>query len=124
VKVNKKLNGDDWDECVESTSENDRTRNIQIDLGSGMKKHSLKSFWIRQGILRIHLIKPSSRNNCYENGVIPFAILKEGSTLDDWLEDYRCYFLSNKGMHYEEVKERKKNIKKIFDPWFNFKFLH
>ncbi|MGQ9760216.1 MAG: hypothetical protein ACUVQ5_06610, partial [Candidatus Methanomethylicaceae archaeon] len=120
VKVIEKLNRKDWDDCIESKSENDRTKNIEIDLGSGMKKVSFKELLDWAGNFGELLNKIEFKRYCYENGIIPFAILKERTALDDWLEDFGDY-LSKKGVPHEEVKERKKNIKNIFETWFKFK---
>ena len=120
VKVHEKLGGKDWDDVTLSISENDRTRNIEIDMGSGIKKYSFKEILEWAGSFGNLLKKNEYKQYCYENGIVPFTFLKKREELDDWLEDYGDY-LSRKGVPYEEIKGKKKNIKSIFDSWFEFK---
>jgi len=120
VKVHEKLGGKDWDDVILSISENDRIRNIEINLGSGIKKYSFKEILDKAGGFEGLLGKGEFRQYCYENGIVPFAFLRKREELDDWLEDYGDY-LSKKGIPYEKIKEKKKNIKTIFNRWFEFK---
>lgn len=120
VKVHERLNGKDWDDVVFAISENDSTRNREIDLGSGIKRYSFKEVLEWSHGFEALLKKSAFKQHCYENGIVPFAFLITREKLDDWLEDYGDY-LSKKGIPYEKIKEEKRNIKGIFDRWFEFK---
>lgn len=123
VKIYEKLNGKDWDEdeVIYSISENDRVRNIEINIGSGIqKKYSFKEILEWAGGFENLLLKSEFKQYCYENGIIPFPFLRKREELDDWLDDYG-YYLSEKKVLNEEIKKKKKAIKSIFNRWFAFK---
>jgi hypothetical protein len=120
VKVNERLAKKDWEDSLEARSENDRTKNIEVDIGSGLKKYSFKELLDWAGNYEALLDKREFRNYCYENGWIPFASLRERSELESYLEDLGDYF-NKKGKPYEEIKEKKAAIRNIFNAWFDFK---
>jgi len=120
VKVNERLAKKDWEDSLEARSENDRTKNIEVNIGSESKKYSFKELLDWAGNYENLLGKKEFKQYCYENGWIPFANLKERSELESYLEDFGDY-LDKKGKPYEEIKQTKAAIRSIFNAWFDFK---
>ncbi|WXG45085.1 MAG: DUF262 domain-containing protein [Promethearchaeati archaeon SRVP18_Atabeyarchaeia-1] len=120
VKVNERLAQKDWEDSIESISENDRTKNMEVDMGSGAKKYSFKDLLDWAGNFGNLLMKKEFKQYCYENGRIPFANLGARSELESWLEDFGDY-ISKKSKPWGEIKERKATIRNIFNHWFGFK---
>ena len=121
VNVFERINGKDWEDCIQPKSENDRTRNIEIDLGDGKRKVSFKELLSRAKNFKNLLERQEFKRWCFENGLIPFTVLKSQSELDDWLEDYGDYLAKEKNTRYNEIKQFKKKIREIFGHWFKFK---
>lgn len=110
----------DWDDgCVESISENDSTRNMEINLGNGLETKSFRELLKWAGGFSDLLETEEFKKFCFENCMIPFAHLRSMPELDDWLDDYRDY-ISENGVRPEESKEKKGKVRKIFYNWFDF----
>ncbi|MGB9614776.1 MAG: GmrSD restriction endonuclease domain-containing protein [Fervidobacterium sp.] len=121
VNVYDRLNGKDWEECIKPYSENDRTRNIEVNLGGERRKISFKELLDLAGNFNALFERQEFKQWCFENWLIPFTILKDRAKLDDWLEDFGSYLYNEKSKSYEEIKELKRKIKELFDGWFKFK---
>jgi hypothetical protein len=67
------------------------------------------------------LLKSEFKQYCYKNGIIPFSFLRKREALDDWLDDYGYYLSENSVLNNEEIKKKKKAMKRIFNRWFAFK---
>lgn len=119
LKVHEKLIGKDWDDVILSISENDRRRNIEIDLGGGNKRYSFKEVLERAGGFEGLLKKSEFKQHCYENGIIPFAFLRTREKLENWLEYYGQH-VSKKGIAFEKIIEKKELVRSLFNRWFEF----
>lgn len=115
------LKGKDWEDVIWSVSENDRTRNILINENGNQRKYSFKELLSREGGFSNLIGKDYFREYLYENEIIPFSVLIDRSSLDDWLEDYGDYLREEKGRDHDYIKNQKKRIKKELNDWFDFK---
>jgi len=121
ARAHEKLKGKDWDDdhVIWSVSENDRVRNIEIDLGDGLRKYSFRDILGRAGPYASLLENTRFKIFCYENGIIPFACLKNDERFNSWLDGYVGHFISQ-GEPYEQVAHRKEKLRKLFTDWLGF----
>lgn len=120
INIEEKLNGKDWEECIRAYSENDRTRNIEISINGEWKKVSFKELLDLTGSFNKLLEKEEFKEWCFENRLIPFAVLKEDSKLTDFLEDLGNYLYNKKNKSYDEIKLLKRRIRELLNAWFDF----
>lgn len=119
IKTGERLAGKDWEDSVESVSENDRTNNMDVTIDGTASKISFKDLLDWAGGFMELLKKNEFKDFCYENGWIPFSVLRERSELESWLEDLGSH-LSKKGRNFEEIKDKKAKIRDIFNAWLSF----
>lgn len=119
IRVHEKLDGNDWDDVIWSVSENDRTRNIEVDLGDGRRKYCFKELIEKTGDFGKLLEESGFKKYCYENGIMPLCSLRNDDEFNRWLDDYVGHFINN-GESYDEMTKKKESIRRLFIDWFGF----
>ena len=120
ARIDEKLAGKDWEDAIWCVSENDRTRDIEIDIGSGHRKYSFFELLQDSGGFDRLLERQEFKQYCYTNQIIPFPSVKGDEEFNKYLDDYVGYFVS-RGMQYTDASERKETVRKLFADWFKFK---
>ncbi len=120
VRTHDRMNGLDWEDVIWSISENDRTKNIEIDLGSGLRKYSFKEILDNVGGFANLLVSKEFLRYCIEKGIVPFASLRNEEEFNRWLDEYVRYFIQEKSEPYDKVTERRGEIRKLFKSWFDY----
>ena len=121
IKIGEKIKGKDWEDVIWAISENDRKKNISI-IEDGQKRwYSFKELLDREKRYSNLIKKEYFKKYLYENEIIPFSVLIDRSSLDDWLEDYGDYLREEKGESNDTIKNKKRKIKNELKNWFEFK---
>ena len=122
ARVHDKIAGQDWEDVIWSVSENDRTKNIEIDIGSGTgrRKYAFKEILDKVGGFTRLLELKEFKHYCYENGIVPFVSLRNDEVFNKWLDDYVQFFIDVRKERYADVTKRKEEIRKALKSWFDF----
>lgn len=118
IKLMENWNEDCWDDAVFSISENDPTRNIEVEAG---RKSSFADLTREVNGFDKLVNQEYFKRYCYSNEIVPFTVLKNRPMLGNWFAGYGNYVSQQRpDSNYAEVHsiEEKKNA--FFENWFEF----